>query len=63
MDLKSGSFPKIRGTFFGGPHSKDNMYFGVYVGVPLFRETTKYACSFESRLSSLQGQGLSYSPP
>ena len=32
-------FPKIRGTFFGGPHNKDYSI-GVYIGVPLFWETT-----------------------
>ena len=53
--LKWG-FPKIEVTMRGGPHNKDNSNFpkvsphneykgysisGVYVGVPLFWETTK----------------------
>ena len=37
-----GSFPKL-GVPFGGPLQKDySNYFGVFVGVPLFRETTMY---------------------
>ena len=32
-------FPKIRGTLFGSPYNKDYSI-GVYIGVPLIRETT-----------------------
>ena len=32
--------PKIRGTLFGVPYNKDYIIFGVYIGVPLFWETT-----------------------
>ena len=34
--------PKIRSNFLGSPHSKGYglWYIGVYIGVPLFRETT-----------------------
>ena len=28
------------GYLFGGPHNKGLSYIGVYIGVPLFRETT-----------------------
>ena len=35
-------FPKIRGTFFGGPHSKDYRILGSTLGFPLFWETTIY---------------------
>ena len=33
-------FPKIGGTLFRGPYNKDYSIFGVYIGVPLFWETT-----------------------
>ena len=37
-------FPKIggEGYHFGGPLGKDHSIWGVYVGVPLFEETTTY---------------------
>ena len=33
-------FPKIKGTFLGGPHNKDYSIFGSVLGSPLFGETT-----------------------
>ena len=33
-------FPKVRGTFLKGPHHKDHRILGVYIGAPLFWETT-----------------------
>ena len=33
-------FPKIRGAILGGPYNKDYSILGVYIGVPLFGETT-----------------------
>ena len=33
-------FPIIRGTLSGGPYNKDCSILGVYIGVPLFWETT-----------------------
>ena len=33
-------FPKIRGTYFGGPYHKDDSILGVYIGVHFSRETT-----------------------
>ena len=32
-------FPKIRGTLFWGPYSKDPMMIGDQIRVPLFSET------------------------
>ena len=34
--------PKIWGTFLGGPYNKDYNIVGLYIGVPLFWETSKY---------------------
>ena len=34
-------FPRIRGTFLGLPIIRPIIKFGVYIGVPLFWETTK----------------------
>ena len=34
-----GGFPKL-GVPFRGPYNKDYTIFGVYIGVPLYRETT-----------------------
>ena len=36
-----GDFPKLGGPFWG-PHNKDYSILGVYIGVPLFWETTIY---------------------
>ena len=38
-DLLIRGFPKIMGMFWWAPQIR-LQYFGVYVGVPLFRETT-----------------------
>ena len=35
-------FPKIKGTFFGGPHNKEYNILGSILGVPLFWETAIY---------------------
>ena len=32
-------FSKIRGPFLASPYKKDANIFGVYIGVPLFKET------------------------
>ena len=37
-----GGYPQIRGTLFWGVHIIRTIVFGVYVGVPLLRETTIY---------------------
>ena len=34
------------GYHFGGPHSKDYSIFWVYIGIPLFSETTMYICIY-----------------
>ena len=48
-------FPQIRGTFFGGSHNKDYSIFGVYIGVPLFWETT--ICGL-GKLVSYEGHSM-----
>ena len=42
MDGYNWGFPKIKGTFLGGPNSKDYSILGVYIRVPLFWETTNW---------------------
>ena len=37
---RNGGFPEIKGTILGGPRNKDYSIEGVYVGVPVLRETT-----------------------
>ena len=44
MGVRVWGFPKLGGTFFGGPHNKDCSFFGVYIGVPLFTEITGSSC-------------------
>ena len=38
-------FPKIRGTFLGGPSNKDYCLLGSILGVPLFWETSICICT------------------
>ena len=37
----NGGFPNV-GVHFGGPYNEDYSIWGLYIGVPPFRETTKY---------------------
>ena len=36
-------FKRIRGALFGAPYNKDYSIWGVYIRVPLYRETTNYS--------------------
>ena len=46
--------PKIRGTLFGGPYIIRTVVFWVYIGVPLFWETTKLFSCRSSRKAAIK---------
>ena len=51
-------FSPNQGYLFGGPYNKDSTILGVYIGVPLFWETT-ISCRTLSRDLLLQLRGMS----
>ena len=63
--LEHLGFPKIRGTFSGGPHDKDYDVLMVHIGVALFWETTiLQGCKVTtSRSSGLEARSVALSLP
>ena len=43
-----GGFPKLGVPLWGGPYNEGLQHIMVYIGVPLFRETTTYAMAGSS---------------
>ena len=52
----------MRDFFWGGPHNKDNVFFGVYNGVPVCMETTTSRIHFLSMTNPTTSLDTLHSP-